>query len=219
MELHRLKDMPADYDPELFIKFYNDCSPYMDSLARSIYPKYFNVTPDIVRSWFDDKFMFAYRKYHNEMSDKSLKSYLIKSVKQFRVNLIKRAHSQKAENNIRLLSTDDTENWVKYQLGVIMDEPTPIDEVLLEEVKTEMKKYLDDDEFFFFNLTLNPPPQVLRAKQVNIPNSRWAKFLGLPESEESDLYIEYLRGKIRKGIKQVRKKYGRGTITFSHSYR
>ena len=218
MELHRLKSMPVDYDQELFDKFYNDCCPYMDKLARTICPKYFNVTPDIIRSWFDDKFIFAYSKYHNEMSDKSLKSYLLKSVKQFRVNLIKRAHSQIAENNIKLLSTDNTDTWVKHQMEVIADEPVQVDEVLLEEVKKEMRAYLDEDEFLFFKLTLNPPPAVLKSKQVNIPNLMWARFLGLPETTESDLYIEYLRDKIRKGIKQVRKKYRRGTITFSHSY-
>lgn len=218
MELHRLKEMPEDYDPELFGKLYSECCPYMDKLARSINPKYYNVTEDVIRSWFDDKFIFAYCKYHNEMSDNSLKSYILKSLKQVRCNILKKAYSDRAEINVKLLSTDDTENWAKYQLDVIDDEPTPVDEVLLKEVTEEIAKALDEDEYFFFKLTLNPPPSVLNPKQVHIPNSSWAKFLGLPEGDESDLYIDHLRYRIQLSINQVRKKYRRKTIKFSHPY-
>lgn len=205
MELHRLKEMQDDYDEELFNKIYKDCSKLMDKLTFGINPLYYGVTTDIIRSWFDDKFIYVYNKYYGEMSDKSLKSHIIKALQQFRCRILRGAYTQHSEKNIEMIRLDD-EEYQRYNMDVIDDIEPEVDEELLAKVKDFMKQTLSEDAYFLFNLQLNPPPMVLSNEKETL-DEKWASFLGLPQEESTYIYFDNLREEISRGTKRCRNKF------------
>ena len=50
-ELHRLTEM-VDYDPVIFNKLYRVVKPVIRNLVRQVDHRRFNVTPDIINSYF-----------------------------------------------------------------------------------------------------------------------------------------------------------------------
>lgn len=210
MELHRLKEMQEDYDPALFNKLYKEMSHYMDTLAASINPKYYNVTPDIIRSWFDDKFIFVYNKYHNEMSDISLKSHLLKSLAQVRKRYLRKAYTDEADANISLVHIDDDERN-RIQIEDVIDDGNDSKTALLREALRDLKEILTDDGYYFLKLKLNPPPQVLKPEHTHITDEDWASFLGLP-IDDGVYYIASLNKEISLGISQLKKRHERRLI-------
>lgn len=211
--------MPADYDAETFNEMYVKCSAYMDKLARGINPRYFNVTDDIVRSWFDDKFIWIYTKYHNEMSDKALLPHILKGLKTFQAHVMMKAYSEKADMNMRMMSMDNEELWAPHQLEAIPDESKGFqDNDLVREVKARVKEILGNtDAYTLFEMQLNPPPMVL-GDESGDQDSAWAKFFGLPLVEESFTYIHILKEEISRAISQIRKRVKRGTLKFQNPY-
>ena len=57
-ELHRLKPM-RDYDEAMFNRLYKVCKPVIRNLTKQIDYKRFNLTPDIISSYFWDKMLFV----------------------------------------------------------------------------------------------------------------------------------------------------------------
>lgn len=205
MELHRLKEMQDDYDEELFNKIYKDCSKLMDNLTFGINPLYYGVTTDIIRSWFDDKFIYVYNKYYGEMSDKSLKSHIIKALQQFRCRVLRGAYTQYSKKNIEMIRLDD-EEYQRYNMDVIDDIEPEVDEELLAKVKDFMKQTLSEDAYFLFNLQLNPPPMVLSNEKETL-GEKWASFLDLPQEESTYIYLDKLREEISRGTKRCRNEF------------
>lgn len=211
MELHRLKEMDEDYDPALFNKLYKEMSHYMDTLAASINPKYYNVTPDVIRSWFDDKFIFVYNKYHNEMSDNSLRSHLLKSLAQVRKRYLRGAYTEDAGVNISLVYIDDDDrNRVQIE-DVIEGEGKDTKTALLKKTLDDLKEILTDDGYYFLRLELNPPPQVLKPESTHITDEDWATFLGLP-LEDGIYYITTLKKEISSAVTLLKKRHERRLI-------
>lgn len=205
MEIHRLKEMQDDYDEELFNKIYKGCSKLMDKLTFGINPLYYGVTTDIIRSWFDDKFIYVYNKYYGEMSDKSLKSHIIKALQQFRCRVLRGAYTQHSEKNIEMVRLDD-EEYQRYNMDVIDEIEPEVDEELLSKIKDFMKQTLSEDAYFLFNLQLNPPPMVLSHDKES-QDAKWAAFLNLPQEESTYIYFDKLREEIQRGTKRCRNKF------------
>lgn len=205
MELHRLKEMQEDYDEELFNKIYKDCSKLMDKLTFGINPLYYGVSSDIIRSWFDDKFIYVFNKYYNEMSDKALKSHIIKALQQFRCRILRGAYTQTSSKNIELVRLDG-EEYQRYNMDIIDEIEPEVDQELLSKVKDYMKQILSEDAYFFFNLQLNPPPMVL-SETKDIPDEKWASFLELPQEESTYVYLDKLKEEIARGTKRCKNKF------------
>ena len=51
-EINRLKELPEDYDVELFNFYYKSMTPLIRKLAKNIDPRRFNVSRDIIISYF-----------------------------------------------------------------------------------------------------------------------------------------------------------------------
>ena len=64
-ELHRLTELKP-YDEDLFNRLYKTCKPLIRRLVRGIDSRRFNVTPDIINSFFWDKFLYVFNKYQSE---------------------------------------------------------------------------------------------------------------------------------------------------------
>ena len=72
-ELHRLKPM-QEYDEATFNRLYKVCKPVIRNLTRQIDYKRFNLTPDIIQSYFWDKMLFVFNKYYGECTEEHLKA-------------------------------------------------------------------------------------------------------------------------------------------------
>ncbi len=64
-EIHRLQVF-NEYDPELFERLYKKCKPLIKSLVRQVDSRRYNLSPDIIHSYFVDKFMLVFNKYQSE---------------------------------------------------------------------------------------------------------------------------------------------------------
>ena len=62
-EIHRLKPM-KEYDQAVFQRMYKICKPVIRNLVRQIDAKRFDLTPDIIQSYFWDKMLFVFNKYY-----------------------------------------------------------------------------------------------------------------------------------------------------------
>lgn len=96
MENHRLTQM-KDYDPLVFGRIYQQTRPLVKTLIRGIDYSRFDVTPDIVESWFDDKFIFVFNKYCDKHNEDVLKGHIINALRLFRNRVLKSAYTKKAE--------------------------------------------------------------------------------------------------------------------------
>ena len=65
-ELHRLTELKP-YDEDLFNRLYKTCKPLIRGLVRGIDSRRFNVTPDIINSFFWDKFLYVFNKYQRPL--------------------------------------------------------------------------------------------------------------------------------------------------------
>lgn len=84
-ELHRLKPM-KDYDEATFNRLYKVCKPVIKNLTRQIDYKRFNLTPDIIQSYFWDKMLFVFNKYYGECTEEHLKARILASLSTFKIN-------------------------------------------------------------------------------------------------------------------------------------
>ena len=97
MELHRLKPMEEGYPVELFNKLYKETKYLRKSLTRQIDARRFGVSPDIVESWFDDKFIFVFNKHFKDKNEDVLKGFLINSLRTFKLRILRKAYQKEGE--------------------------------------------------------------------------------------------------------------------------
>ena len=68
-ELHRLKTMQENYDQQMFLRLYKVCKPVIRNLTKQIDYKRYNLTPDIISSYFWDKMLYVFNKYYGTCSE------------------------------------------------------------------------------------------------------------------------------------------------------
>ena len=102
-ELHRLTELKP-YDEDLFNRLYKTCKPLIRRLVRGIDSRRFNVTPDIINSFFWDKFLYVFNKYQSEYDEERLKATLLSSLQTFKSKLLRNAYTKQAEFNQELTS-------------------------------------------------------------------------------------------------------------------
>ena len=195
MELHRLKEMKKDYDKDLFCKLYKETEGLRNNLTYQIDSRRYGVTPDIIKSWFDDKFIFVFNKYYGDIGHDQLKAYLINALRTFKFRMLRKAYSK---NNIYL-----NEVYLEGEQELIniipqKDEVSEYD-IFLELALKYLKKNLTDDAFLILEIQLNPPPFILSKvnnPKTKIPAKLIAEYLELEPSKESTGYISDLRNEI-----------------------
>ena len=105
-ELHRLRPMQEGYDRNLFNELYKVCQPIIRNLVRQIDCRRFNVSPDIIKSQFDDKLLFVFNKYYGVVNKDQLKYTMIRALTTYKLHLLKYAYTDRAEFNQHQLSLD-----------------------------------------------------------------------------------------------------------------
>ena len=202
-ELHRLKPMQEGYDQNLFNRLYKLCKPVIKYLVRQIDARRYNVTPDIIKSQFEDKMLFVFNKYYGKVEEEQLKAYILRSLSTYKVHLLKYAYNERAEFNQSLASLDelfdDSKEYIDDSDEVVYREE------LLDKVHKYMKEHLSDDAYMVWQVVTNPPPYVEELMLgPRVTNIVIAEFFNLPKTRRSVKYIGELREDIRYWMERAR---------------
>ena len=194
MEIHRLKPMKAGYDQQLFNNLYQQTEALRNLLTYQIDARRYGVTPDIIKSWFDDKFIFVFNKYYGDITDNQLKGRLINSLRTFKFRILRSAYAKYNINNnlVRLEGENELINIIPLKDEISNHE------LFLEMALKYLKKNLCDDAFLILELDLNPPPYIMDKVSVNtkIPAKLIAEYLDLEPDKDSVSYIRDLRSEV-----------------------
>lgn len=112
MEEHRLKDLPEDYNPQLFNQLYKELIPLKRKLASNFdYSRFKGATYQDLLSFFDIKFIHTYNKYYcvKGLPPNLVRAHLIRALSNYRNRLLKVSYHE--ENLIKPISSDDVENF------------------------------------------------------------------------------------------------------------
>ena len=191
-ELHRLKPM-QDYDEAMFNRLYKVCKPVIRNLTKQIDYKRFNLTPDIITSYFWDKMLFVFNKYYGTCSEEHLKARILSSLATFKNKLLRFAYGEIAEYNQNLFKLEDLfDNDKELEDD---DEEVKAKEEMLELLYKYMKEKLSPDAYMVFEVLLTPPPYIKeRIKDgERITNIMLVEFFDMPRTEKSVKYIGELK--------------------------
>lgn len=196
-ELHRLKDFNQSYDVELFNKLYKNMKPLMKRLAKQVDAKRFNVTPDIILSYFSDKFIYVFNKYQAEYDEEHLKAALLSSLTTFKNRLLRNAYTEQAEYNQQISNLEDLFDDSKELIDD--SEETSLKEKQLNILYNYMKDKLDPDAYLLFEIQMDPPEYI--RERLKTDNSRISAlllldFFELPRTKSNSNWI----GEMRKDI-------------------
>lgn len=206
MEIHRLKPQEKNsYDEKLFNQLYKDCKPLIHNLVRQIDIKRLGVSEDIVYSWFDDKFMFVFFKYHKERKPDHLKYSLIQALQFFKCRLLRKTYSEKNQTYLKYLHLDDEEKNVGNYVSNFISEETDNKDEQLESVLGFLKQELSEEAYFILELQLNPPLFISnKVKSVyNITPKVILEYLDIKPLKENINYIKSVKEEINNGIKKA----------------
>ena len=191
-ELHRLKPM-QDYDEAMFNRLYKVCKPVIRNLTKQIDYKRFNLTPDIISSYFWDKMLFVFNKYYGTCSEEHLKARILSSLATFKNKLLRFAYGEIAEYNQNLFKLEDLfDNDKELEDD---DEEVKAKEEMLELLYKYMKEKLSPDAYMVFEVLLTPPPYIKeRIKDgERITNIMLVEFFDMPRTKKSVKYIGGLK--------------------------
>lgn len=185
-----------EYDENLFLRMYNICKPVIYRLSKQIDAKRYDVTPDIIRDQFWDKFLYVFNKYQGICEEEHLKARLLSSLATYKNHLLQYAYGEVAEYNQSLQQLEDLFDDSK-ELEDDSEEQEARNEMyrLLYEY---MKKHLSSDAILVFEVITTPPPYIKeRVRQGNrITNVMLLEFFGLERKKSSLTYIAELREEI-----------------------
>ena len=203
-ELHRLRPMQNGYDERLFNELYKICQPIIRNLVRQIDCKRFNVSPDIIKSQFDDKLLFVFNKYYGVVNNDRLKYTMIRALTTYKLHLLKYAYSEKADFYQHQVSLDTLFDNDKELLDDT-DEQVKTDN-LLKEVDKYMETHLSTDAYLVWEALNHQPPYISqRLHGERVTNRLLAEFFDLPKSRNSVKFISKLRDEIHNWMKQAAK--------------
>lgn len=196
-ELHRLKTMQENYDQQMFLRLYKVCKPVIRNLTKQIDYKRYNLTPDIISSYFWDKMLYVFNKYYGTCSEEHLKARILASLSTFKNKLLRSAYGEQAEYNQSLFKLDDLFDNDK-ELEDDSEEEKAKSE-MLEMMYDYMKEHLSIDAYMVFEVLLTPPPYIKERIKDNgrITNLLLVEFFDMPKTNSSVKYISELRSDIQ----------------------
>lgn len=196
-ELHRLKTMQENYDQQMFLRLYKVCKPVIRNLTKQIDYKRYNLTPDIISSYFWDKMLYVFNKYYGTCSEEHLKARILASLSTFKNKLLRSAYGEQAEYNQSLFKLDDLFDNDK-ELEDDSEEEKAKSE-MLEMMYDYMKEHLSIDAYMIFEVLLTPPPYIKERIKENgrITNLLLVEFFDMPKTNSSVKYISELRSDIQ----------------------
>lgn len=196
-ELHRLKTMQENYDQQMFLRLYKVCKPVIRNLTKQIDYKRYNLTPDIISSYFWDKMLYVFNKYYGTCSEEHLKARILASLSTFKNKLLRSAYGEQAEYNQALFKLDDLFDNDK-ELEDDSEEEKAKSE-MLDMMYNYMKDHLSIDAYMVFEVLLTPPPYIKERIKENGRITNWllVEFFDMPKTNSSVKYISELRSDIQ----------------------
>lgn len=208
-EIHRLKEF-THYDRERFERFYKLCKPLIRNLSRNVDTKRFNVSPDIIQSYFWDKFLHVYNKYQDMYEDERLKATLLSSLQIFKKKLLRNAYTKQAEFNQELTSFEVLYDNNKEALDNINIEEIEYRNEKSEKLHQFMKNHLTPDEYLLFRTELDPPPFLetrIRESRGKLSVFHIIEFFELPKNKKSYDIITEMRKHINGAIELAKEEF------------
>lgn len=196
-ELHRLKTMQENYDQQMFLRLYKVCKPVIRNLTKQIDYKRYNLTPDIISSYFWDKMLYVFNKYYGTCSEEHLKARILASLSTFKNKLLRSAYGEQAEYNQSLFKLDDLFDNDK-ELEDDSEEEKAKSE-MLDMMYDYMKEHLSMDAYMVFEVLLTPPPYIKERIKDSRRITNWllVEFFDMPKTNSSVKYISELRSDIQ----------------------
>ena len=198
--------MQEGYDEKLFNKLYKETEALRNLLTYQIDHRRYGVTQDIIKSWFDDKFIFVFNKYYGTITEGQLKGRLINALRTFKFRMLRKAYSKYNiyNNEVRLEGKHNLLNIIP------LDDEISDHDLFLELSLKYLKKNLCDDAFLVLEIELNPPPFILskvKSHTTKIPNKLIAEYLDLEPSRDSSLYIGDLKSEIDYWVREAKEHF------------
>lgn len=196
-ELHRIKPL-KDYDEKIFTKLYKLCKPVIKNLVNQIDCRRYNVSKDVISSYFWDKMLFLFNRYYEESEGniEFLKAHILRGLSTYKYHLLQEAYSERAEYFQKLTSLDVLYDNNKEDVDLLDEDTNGYKEELLKNLYDYMKKHLSLDALLVFECIMTPPTYILDRTdngRVRITNKIIADFFNLPEGKASIQYISDLR--------------------------
>lgn len=197
-ELHRIKPL-ENYDPEVFNKLYKLCRPVIRNLVKQIDCRRYNVSKDVISSYFWDKMLFLFNRYYEESEGniEFLKAHILKGLNTYKYHLLQEAYSERSEYFQGLVSLDTMyENNNNRECIGDEDDGEERKEELLNKLYDYMSQHLSPDAMLIFECLMIPLDFFLvRTNQgaSRITNQMFVEFFELPKTKSSMQYISELR--------------------------
>lgn len=208
-EIHRIKEF-TDYNREQFERLHRLCKPLVRNLSRSIDARRFNVSPDIIQSYFWDKFLYVYNKYQDRYDDERLKATLLASLQIFKNKLLRNAYTKQAAFNQELTSLDILFDNNKEYLDDTED--TEYKQELSDRFNRYLMDHLTPDEYLVFRTELDPPPfftnRIIKS-HGKLSILHLIDFFELPRNNKSQTLLTNMRKHIKEVLKNAREEFKR----------
>lgn len=208
-EIHRIKEF-TDYNRDQFEKLYKLCRPLVRNLSRSINSRRFNVSQDIIQSYFWDKFLYVYNKYQHKYDEERLKATLLTSLQVFKNKLLRNAYTKQAEFNQELTSLDILFDNNKEYLDDTED--TEYKQELSDRFNQFMMDNLTPDEYLVFRIELDPPPfftERIIQSHGKLSILHLVDFFELPRNGKSQTILTNMRKHIKETLEKAKKEFKR----------
>ena len=208
-ELHRIKPLEK-YDEKVFTKLYKLCKPVIKNLVKQIDCRRYNVSRDVINSYFWDKMLFLFNRYYEESEGnvEFLKAHILRGLSTYKYHLLQEAYSERAEYFQSLTSLDEL--YDNNKEDITTDEDEAYKEELLKTLYNYMNKHLSPDAILIFECLMTPTAFLLEKTdngRIRITNSMLAEFFDLPKTKTSIQYISDLRHDVeyweRRAIKEL----------------
>lgn len=194
-ELHRIKPLD-NYDHKTFTKLYKLCKPVIKNLVKQIDCRRYNVSKDVINSYFWDKMLFLFNRYYEESDGdvEFLKAHILRGLSTYKYHLLQDAYSERAEYFQSLTSLDTL--YDNNKEDIVDEDNSSYKEELLKKLYGYMNKHLSPDAILIFECLMTPPTFLLERTdngKTRITNSMLAEFFNLPKAKTSIQYISDLR--------------------------
>lgn len=202
-ELHRLTELKP-YDQDLFNRMYKTCKPLIRRLTKGVDSRRFNVSQDIIQSYFWDKFLYVFNKYQDKYDEERLKATILSSLQTFKSKLLRNAYTKQAEFNQELTSL---ENLFDNNKELLDDsEESRIKEEQSIEFHKYMKEHLTQDEYLVMQIQLDPPKwfeDKIKESHGKLSILHLIDYFELPRDKTSINFFSQIRKNIQKTLEQA----------------
>lgn len=202
-ELHRLTELKP-YDQDLFNQMYKTCKPLIRRLTKGVDSRRFNVSQDIIQSYFWDKFLYVFNKYQDKYDEERLKATILSSLQTFKSKLLRNAYTKQAEFNQELTSL---ENLFDNNRELLDDsEESRIKEEQSIEFHKYMKEHLTQDEYLVMQIQLDPPKwfeDKIKESHGKLSILHLIDYFELPRDKTSINFFSRIRKNIQKTLEQA----------------